>query len=105
MDLYKHSHYNLEELKNLIKNPETRVITGLARRNGFKLGLVSDEDFVEQVLKLNTTDLYKTMTCNHDHETWQDVYKPVIEGVTVYVKLQKANGKGVVIQFKLAEDD
>jgi hypothetical protein len=45
------------------------------------------------------------MTSHHDNTLWQDVYRPIINGVTCYVKLKKAhNGDGVVISFKLKDD-
>ena len=61
MEHSKKFHYNLEELKELIKNPATRVITVTARKNAFKaLGLVDDDEIVEQVLNLKSKDIYKT---------------------------------------------
>jgi len=106
MDLYKQSHYNLVELKELIRNPKTRIITDTARKNSYAIGLVDEEEIVEQVLNLKTTDIFKTMTAYYDNTLWQDVYKPTINGVAVYIKLQKnKKGDGVVIQFKLADED
>jgi motility quorum-sensing regulator/GCU-specific mRNA interferase toxin len=104
MEHFKKSHYNLDELKILIANPKTRVITVTTRANAFStLGLATDEEIVEIVLTLKKTDIYKTMTTHYNSKLWQDVYKPVVNGKILYIKLQKSfEQKGVVIQFKAA---
>ena len=103
---FKKAHYNLEELKELIKDPVTRVITDTARKNAYnELGLVDDDEIVDQVLNLKSTDIYKTMTSHYNHKLWQDVYKPRVGGKELYIKLQKSpDGNGVVVQFKLSDD-
>lgn len=102
MEYLKQAHYDLDELKCLIRNTETRVITSTSRQTAAELGFVTYEEIVEQVLKIEKSDIFKTMTTNHDHTLWQDVYKPIIKGVECYIKLQKSHdGKGVIISFKL----
>jgi len=65
---------------------------------------VSEEDIVERCLALKRKEIYKTMTCHGNHRLWQDVYKSVEGAETLYIKLQiGADGKGVVVQFKLSD--
>ncbi|MBN2436275.1 MAG: type II toxin-antitoxin system MqsR family toxin [Spirochaetes bacterium] len=105
MEHFSKSHYDLDELKALIEKPETRVITKKARVNAATLGFATKEDIVEQVLKIKRTDIYKTMTVDDDYTLWQDVYRPTINNVVCYIKLQKSHsGNGVVIQFKLKDE-
>lgn len=66
---------------------------------------MSYEEIVEQVLTIKKSDIYKTMTSHHDHNLWQDVYKPIVNGIDFYIKLQKSHdGKCVVVSFKLSND-
>ena len=45
------------------------------------------------------------MTTHYDRTLWQDVYKPTINGIECYIKLQKNHdGQGVVINFKTSDD-
>lgn len=107
MQHYSKSHYNLEELKKLLKEEETRIITRTAVKNARELGYISEEEIINEVLKLRKTDIYKTMTCYGDHTLWQDVYKRVNENnQKLYIKLQKSkDGKSVIISFKSDEQE
>jgi motility quorum-sensing regulator / GCU-specific mRNA interferase toxin len=107
MEHLNRPHYNLDELKALVSNPKTRVITNVARKNAFAaLGLVTDDEIVEVILAIKRSDIYKTMTTHHSTKSWQDVYKPEINGKILYIKLQKNfDSKGVVIQLKDSDDN
>ena len=107
MEHFNRPHYDLDELKALVADPTTRVITGKARKNAFDvLGLVTDDEIVEIVLSIKKSDIYKTMTTHFDPKLWQDVYTPEVDGKILYIKLQKNfDSKGVVIQFKTSGDD
>jgi motility quorum-sensing regulator/GCU-specific mRNA interferase toxin len=105
MDLYKKAHYDLDELKTLIENPKTCIITKSSEKTAQELGFITYDEIVEQVLKIKKSDIYKTMTTHYDHTLWQDVYKPIVNGMDCYIKLQKSHdGKGVVVSFKLSND-
>jgi motility quorum-sensing regulator / GCU-specific mRNA interferase toxin len=105
MDLFKTAHYDLDELKSLIENPKTRVITRISETEAQILGFITHEEIVEQVLKIKKSDIYKSMTTHYDATLWQDVYKPIINDNLCYIKLQKNHaGAGVVVNFKLSDE-
>ena len=94
-------HYDLEELKELLRNEETRVITQAARLGAEELGLIDDDEIVDACLRLSRKELYKTMTAKFDPTLWQDVYRQNEGGAVAYIKLQRNHdGKEVIIQFK-----
>jgi hypothetical protein len=41
MDLYKKAHYDLDELKTLIKNPKTCIITKSSEKTAQELGFIT----------------------------------------------------------------
>lgn len=93
-------HYDLAELKKLIANEKTRIITGDCSRNAHALG-ISYTEIIEIVLSITSDDFYKSMTSYENNKIWQDVYKPHHGDLELYIKLQKSlDGKGVVIQLK-----
>jgi len=55
-------------------------------------------------MALDAVDFYKSMTTLHDSTRWQDVYRPVLNGVEAYVKVQILDDNTVVISFKAAEE-
>jgi len=92
-------HYNLDEIKAVVRSRGIHVFTRIARENGLKMGLTHSQ-FVEVVLNLRSSDLYKSMTTINDHTLWQDVYHSATpNGKTAYIKLTLQDG-AVVIQFK-----
>jgi hypothetical protein len=75
-------------------------ITSAARRGGAALGFAED-DIVACVVSLGMADFYKTMEADAAPGLWQDVYRPVYDGVALYVKLQiERDGDAIVISFK-----
>lgn len=97
-------HYDLKELKKLVKNDKTRLITYLSVQNAHKIGF-SKTEIVETILSLDIGVFYKSMTSYGSHTLWQDVYKPSKKGLNLYVKIQKSkDGKCVVIDFKQDEE-
>ena len=103
----KKPHYDLEELKELIRQ-ERWIVTKAADKGALKLGL-SRYEIKEIVLNLRLEDFYKSMTTYKNHRLWQDVYKPKVfiqeEYIELYVKLQKSfDEKCIVISFKQSED-
>jgi len=100
-------HYDLEELKELIRQ-ERWIVTKVAEKGAFKLGL-SRYEIKEIMLNLRREDFYKSMTTYKDHRLWQDVYKPKVtiqeKYIELYIKLQKSfDEQCVVISFKQSED-
>ncbi len=89
--------YELDRIKELVRNGE-RVITLSALAGARELGL-DEEDIDKVVLGLRAGDFHKTMPAERIPSLWQDVYRPVHEGIELYVKLQ-ISSSAVVISFK-----
>ena len=93
--------YDLDEIKELLKSEETRIITRRDRREAVSLGYADDDAMVDRVLMLQANEFYKTMEAETMPGLWQDVYRSDDLTVTLYIKLQISfNGKGVIISFK-----
>lgn len=74
-------------------------ITGSSRKGALELGF-EDQDIVDAIQSIKTTDFYKTMpsqkipgSANHD------VYKFSFKGIGIYAKFQNLNGF-IVVSFK-----
>ncbi|MBI3585253.1 MAG: type II toxin-antitoxin system MqsR family toxin [Nitrospinae bacterium] len=99
------SHYNLDELKALIKNENTRTITRTCIKTAHELGF-SETEIVDIVFSLTNNSFYKSMTTYGSSKVWQDVYKPCVRGVNLYIKIQKTlDDKCGVISFKKDEKE
>ena len=95
------AHYDLYEIKELLKSPNTRIITRRSRQEAVRLGYASDLDMVNRIQLLNVNELYKTMKSVKCPGLWQDVYRTSDGSVELYIKIQKSfDDKGVIIQFK-----
>ncbi|MCK4738438.1 MAG: type II toxin-antitoxin system MqsR family toxin, partial [Deltaproteobacteria bacterium] len=83
----KQPTYDLEELKNLVQNEKTRIITRISEQGANAINF-SITELIETVLDLKSSDFYKTMRSEKVANTWQDVYFPVKKNLKLYVKLQ-----------------
>jgi motility quorum-sensing regulator/GCU-specific mRNA interferase toxin len=94
-------HYDLEEIKKIVANPDISPFTKEARRGGANLGL-KPREMRQVVLGLSSSDFYKSMTTYRDNSIWQDVYHGKTEqGLPVYIKLTLyTDGRPPVISFK-----
>ena len=95
----KKPHYDLALIKSLIESKQFKI-TAIARNNalesfGFFPGMV-----IKEILSLEGTDFYKSMTTNNDNKIWQDVYHKPIDFKIAYIKIQIVCEKTVIIQFK-----
>ena len=92
-------HYSLDLIKVLIQeNKYTITRTALDNaRCDFDL---KSKEVINEILKLNSSCFYKSMTSNYDYKIWQDVYHLQISKDIAYIKLQIVSNKSVVIQFK-----
>lgn len=103
MDLYRKAHYDLELIKSLLQNAETRFITRRSRKEAYELGYPSVDDMIQRVLKIKSDEIDKTMTSDADSSLWQDVYKTYDDDCLLYIKLQISHdGDGVIISFHQA---
>lgn len=95
------AHYNLIEVKRLIEANQY-VITRIASFNASNDFNFTNKEIIQQVLKLESENLYKSMTSNHNTKIWQDVYHKYMSNDynAAYIKIQIMNDKTVVIQFK-----
>jgi motility quorum-sensing regulator/GCU-specific mRNA interferase toxin len=93
--------YGLDEIKALLKNENTRIVTRRDRREAVRLGYPDDDAMVDRVLLLQASEFYKTMEAETMPGLWQDVYRSDDATVTLYIKLQISfNGQGIIISFK-----
>ena len=94
--------YSLDRVQRLVAANRYRV-TDSARRGAIELGL-DESDIVECVAALLPGHFYKTMESQRSAGTWQDVYRPSLAGIPLYVKLQivgtDPTDLTVVISFK-----
>lgn len=97
------AHYNLEDIKVVVRDPTIFPFTASARRGAYALGL-EPQEMREVVLSLSHSDCFKSMTTDHDNRVWQDVYySKTPYGQDVYIKLTLyTDGRPVVISFNKA---
>lgn len=94
--------YDLEELKRLLADSDTRIICKRDRAEAASLGYADDDEMVDRVNRLRCDELHKSMEAEKFPGLWQDVYKTDEgNGDMLYIKLQKSyDGKGVIVSFK-----
>ena len=62
---------------------------------------MDDKAVVEVIAGLMSGDFEKSMPSNVNPEIWQDVYKPIVDGIELYVKSTvDAQGELLLISFK-----
>ena len=94
-------HYVLDEIKELLSDETSRIVTRRDRKEAVSLGYADDEAMVERVQELRRNEFDKSMTSHHNVKLWQDVYKTSDGDIGLYIKLQKSpNGEGVIVSFK-----
>lgn len=93
-------HYDLEEIKKVVADPNISPFTKRARRDGSELGLTPQE-MRDVVLSLSGSDFEESMDTYWDCTVWHDVYYITIKGdVPVYIKLTGyVVGSATVISF------
>jgi len=93
--------YQLEEIKRLLKDPDTRIIRRRDRAAAAALGYADDQEMVARIFRLTSDEFYKTMIAEDFPGLWQDVYKTEeSDGTKLYIKLQISSGSGILITFK-----
>ena len=78
-------HARLSRVKALVRAGNVRT-TYSALAGAASLGL-GYQELVQVVFSLTAKDFYKSMTTYKDHRIWQDVYRPRVGSVDVYIKL------------------
>ena len=104
MDLEKKTpHYPLERVKALIEQGNFRVTKAAQDTAVRDFGFRVAANLTLQVLALERSDFYKSMTSAMDSRIWQDVYLPTVGGEKAYLKVQIVSDTTVVISFKRSE--
>lgn len=91
-------HYLLAEIKAQMTTVAEMNLTASARVGIRQTGMAA-ADALAVVRGLKPANFYKSMTTNHDHTVWQDVYHATWNGKTLYIKFQRV-GVYFVISFK-----
>lgn len=93
--------YDLEEIKELLQDEDTRIVSRDDLVLAAKLGYPDEDAIVNRVLKVKRSEFHKSMPSKKLAKVWQDVYYTKDGATRIYVKLQISfNGKGVVVSFK-----
>lgn len=93
------AHYVLDEVK-LRLQAGMYVMTETAKQTALHDFNLFEPDIIARLVMLEQKDFYKAMTCYRDAHEWQDVYRPVCNGVQAYVKLNIFDDEVVIISFK-----
>lgn len=93
------AQYDLRPLQDRVRAGNW-VVTLTAQKNAWECFRLDVEGVKKVILALEKDDFFKSMTTFHDHSLWQDVYKPLVNSVRAYIKLQEAAAGMVLIQFK-----
>lgn len=79
----KKPHYNLIKVKSLIQAKQLKI-TYIASENAqIDFGL-SEKEVIAEVLGLEISNFYKSMTSHKNNKIWQDVYNKQIIVKRVY---------------------
>lgn len=95
-------HYDLAKIQAEFADPANLNRTYSSRQGADDLGM-DDAAVVAVIQGLASGDFDKSMTSIADHRIWQDVYKPQVEGRTLYVKFTLDTQQALfLISFKEA---
>ena len=79
-------HYPLELVRQIAADPARTRFTKVALDGAAELRMGS-ADIRKVITALTRDDFYKSMTTYADTAVWQDVYRPTLYTVQLYVKL------------------
>lgn len=93
-------HYPLELIRQLAADPARARFTRVALDGAAELGF--DTATMRCIIgKLRREEFYKSMTTYADAAIWQDVYRPVACGMSLYIKLTVYTEENLlVVSFK-----
>ncbi len=92
-------HYSLKNIKNLIIEGKY-FITKKAQKTAIEHFGYGEEDILNEILNLENSDFYKSMTSYNNHLLWHDVYKKISNNLNIYIKIQILNNSSLIISFK-----
>lgn len=88
--------FDLHSIKKAFSNVRTLEITVTAMKSAAELGFDRNE-IIHTIQAIQSNHFYKSMTSEHNHQIWQDVYHvPTAAGI-LYIKFSN----GVISQFSL----
>lgn len=93
-------HHSLAVVQQLATDPARTRFTQSALDGAAELQF--DTKTMRAVLtELQRKDFYKSMTTHANSTIWQDVYRPTVDGVQLYVKLTVYEAENLlVVSFK-----
>ena len=95
-------HYGLARIKAAFADPASLNRSFVSKQGADDLGM-DDAAVVAVIQRLGNSDFDKSMTSIADHRVWQDVYKPSVDGRTLYAKFTLDAQKALfLISFKEA---
>lgn len=89
--------FSLSIIKEYVRNGKI-AFTSTAILTANALGFTI-QDMKKEILRLEASEFYKSMTTYKDHHNWQDVYHHKSENAYLYIKLIVAN-EVLIISFK-----
>lgn len=93
--------YDLEAIKLAFDSVDKLRMTATAMQGQYELGF-HDQDVVDAIQALESSDFYKSMSPAHANFTsWHDVYKSKFNGAQLYIKFQIDSRGEVIISFKV----
>lgn len=91
-------HTRLHIVKNRVRLGKVRT-TMSAYNGAAALGFSSRIEMYDAVLALTPSDFHKSMTADKDPGYWQEIYRPVYNGQSIYLKLIVKDDV-VIVSFK-----
>lgn len=93
-------HYRLRDVKAAFADPD-RLNRTMSAATGAAALWMDEQDVVDVIAGLAADDFDKSMVSHVDRASWQDVYKPVVGGRELYVKVTlDAQGALLLISFE-----
>ncbi|EMY78949.1 putative toxin-antitoxin system, toxin component [Leptospira weilii serovar Ranarum str. ICFT] len=69
------------------------TVTKSAQKTALNHFGFTEKEILNEIIGLQTSDFYKSMTSHHDHKLWQDVYKKGIMNLKTYIQSLSQNLK------------
>ncbi len=95
-------HYGLATIKAAFADAASLNRSFVSKQGADDLDM-DNAAVVAVIQELSNSDFDKSMTSKADHRVWQDVYKPSVDGRTLYIKFTlDAQQAMLLISFKEA---
>lgn len=91
--------YPLPKVKELIEKNQIIGPSPNVRQDAMEMGF-SVHEAHQEILKLEQSHFYKSMTEYSNNKVWLDVYKKEIKGIRVYIKFKLFQDHFLLTSFK-----